>query len=408
MSPAQHWPDDVRELVDAIAGEGVSVHVAPHVGGWRVFTPGASADYDPALGQWWHKDGNGRPSTGTAALAHLLHEARSSTRAHALSARIVAAVPSASVIETTDGIEVRVGSKSVRWKRERNGWSLPSLRLFCSDDRVIDHAKQMAADAAQPVRSLEPQPSPRAQELIDLLRANEFEPEYLRDGEREYLGCNGEELYTEDGWNHWRYRDANWNEPGPRMLYRLSVKRTAGVTGNVLDTDALKRAIEAESAKQQAHATKGATTMSTIDQAKVDASEAAMRTAARQLTKLAREPLVGLLTRHLAPGDDAFRARLAAFLETELGTALLASMLSATLSALPQAPSLALPLARELRVGAMADAGGVLADVLLGPLLQVMRLYLQDPAGTPAAPALEEPKHTATEWTTAEQKEGAR
>lgn len=117
---------------------------------------------------------------------------------------------------------------------------------------------------------------------------------------------------------------------------------------------------------------------------KVDASEAAWRTAGSQFVKLAREPLVGLLTRHLAPGDDAFRARLAAFLETELGTALLASMLSASLSAMPQATGdVPQKLARELRVRAMADAGDVLADVLMSPLRQVMALYLQDPQGAP-------------------------
>ena len=157
------------------------------------------------------------------------------------------------------------------------------------------------------------------------------------------------------------------------------------------------------------HAAQGAPSMDTktlTQTIKVDASEAAWRTAGSQFVKLAREPLVGLLTRHLAPGDDAFRARLAAFLETELGTALLASMLSASLSALPQtAGDVPQKLARELRVRAMADAGDVLADVLMGPLRQVMALYLQDPQG---APQLGVATATAAEWTKAEQKEGVR
>lgn len=130
-----------------------------------------------------------------------------------------------------------------------------------------------------------------------------------------------------------------------------------------------------------------------------DAQEAAWRTAGSQFVKLAREPLVGLLTRHLAPGDEAMRGKIAAFLETELGTALLASMLSATLSTLPQTTGDAPQrLARELRVKAMADAGDVLADVLMGPLRQVMMLYLQDPGGgmlAGAAPALPDGSNTA-------------
>lgn len=153
----------------------------------------------------------------------------------------------------------------------------------------------------------------------------------------------------------------------------------------------------------------GAPTMDTktlTQTIKVDASEAAWRTAGSQFVKLAREPLVGLLTRHLAPGDDAFRARLAAFLETELGTALLASVLSASLSAMPQTTGdVPQKLARELRVRAMADAGDVLADVLMGPLRQVMALYLQDPQG---APQLGVAQTTAVDFAGVGAKEGVR
>jgi hypothetical protein len=124
-----------------------------------------------------------------------------------------------------------------------------------------------------------------------------------------------------------------------------------------------------------------------IDTLKTDATDAAWRTAGSQFVKLTREPLVGLLTRHLAPGDDAFRAKIAAFLETELGAALVASMLAAALSAMPAtAGEVPQKLARELRVRAMADAGDVMADLLMGPLRQVISLYLQDPAG--AAPTI--------------------
>lgn len=131
-----------------------------------------------------------------------------------------------------------------------------------------------------------------------------------------------------------------------------------------------------------------------VETLKADATDAAWRTAGSQFVKLTREPLVGLLQRHLAPGDDAFRAKIAAFLDTELGAALVASLLSAALAALPAtAGEVPQKLARELRVRAMSDAGDVLADLLMGPLRQVIALYLQDPAGaapTIATPALPE------------------
>jgi hypothetical protein len=123
---------------------------------------------------------------------------------------------------------------------------------------------------------------------------------------------------------------------------------------------------------------------------RADATDAAWRTAASQFLKLAREPLVGLLTRHLAPGDEALRARVAVFLTTELGSALLSGVLSAALSAMPEAagPS-ASRLARELRVRALADAGDVLADVVLGPLRQVLALSMHGlgPLGAADEPA---------------------
>jgi hypothetical protein len=117
-----------------------------------------------------------------------------------------------------------------------------------------------------------------------------------------------------------------------------------------------------------------------------DATEAAWRTAGNQLVKLTREPLVGLLSRHLGPDDESMRKKIADFLATEVGTALLTSVLSVGLSAMPatgnEAPQ---RLARELRVKAMTDMGDVVADVLMGPLRQVMSLYLQGvPANLPS------------------------
>jgi hypothetical protein len=129
-----------------------------------------------------------------------------------------------------------------------------------------------------------------------------------------------------------------------------------------------------------------------------DAQDAAWRLAGSQFVKLMRDPLVGLLSRHLAPGDESMRARIAAFLDTEIGTAMLSALLSASLSALPRAAGPTPDrLARELRVRAMTDAGDVVADLVMGPLRQVMALYLQDPgiaapSALAMAPSLEAPR----------------
>lgn len=118
----------------------------------------------------------------------------------------------------------------------------------------------------------------------------------------------------------------------------------------------------------------------------VDATEAAWRMAGSQFVKLAKEPIVALLSRHLGPGDESLRGRIAAFLDTELGTAILSGVLSAGLSAMPlPANDISQRLSRELRVRSMAATGDVIADVLMGPLRQVAVMYLQGQPGAPAA-----------------------
>lgn len=124
----------------------------------------------------------------------------------------------------------------------------------------------------------------------------------------------------------------------------------------------------------------------------VDATDAAWRMAGSQFVKLARDPVVALLSRHLGPDDPSLRARIAAFLETELGASLMSGILSVGLSAMPlPANDVSHRLSRELRVRAMAGTGDVIADVLMGPLRQVAVTYLQ------AAPKVEEEDTTPKE-----------
>ena len=123
-----------------------------------------------------------------------------------------------------------------------------------------------------------------------------------------------------------------------------------------------------------------------------DADAAAWRLAGSQFVKLAKEPLVALLSRHLGPGDDSLRARIAAFLDTEFGFAIVTALLAAGLSAVPAPPgskaaTINAKLARELRVNSMAVAADALADVLAGPMRQVIAMYLSgDPSSLMGLP----------------------
>ena len=117
-----------------------------------------------------------------------------------------------------------------------------------------------------------------------------------------------------------------------------------------------------------------------------DAKNAATRLAGKQFQKMTREPLVAFLAGQLGPNDPAVRAKVAAFLETDLGGALLAELLSLGLGLIPDGVSGDLPkvLSRELRVQAMADVGGVVADLLTDPLRKVISDMIKDVA--PEAP----------------------
>lgn len=130
-----------------------------------------------------------------------------------------------------------------------------------------------------------------------------------------------------------------------------------------------------------------------------EASDAAWRLAANQLVKLAREPVVAALSRNLAPGDDALRGRIAAFLETELGVAALTAIIAAGLTAMPHVPvpgansQTVSRLAQELRVKSMATAADVVADLLMGPLREAISTAILT-AGIP--PQLDGAKFTTS------------
>ncbi len=135
-----------------------------------------------------------------------------------------------------------------------------------------------------------------------------------------------------------------------------------------------------------------------------DAIDAAWRTAATQFVKLARDPIAAALSRKLAPGDESLRSRIAAFLETEVGTAVMSGLLSMGLSALPGGVAKVGGisqahldrLTRELRLKSMAEVADVAADLVMGPLRETLSLMVRT-AGTSIAelPATTEPEPAA-------------
>jgi hypothetical protein len=121
-----------------------------------------------------------------------------------------------------------------------------------------------------------------------------------------------------------------------------------------------------------------------VDEAKDSAVDAAWRTGGRQLVKLTQEPLVALLQRHLDLNDDSARVKIASFLSTDVGKALVGAVLSMGLAVVPgdeKLKAVTQRLARELRVESMALMGDLVAEVVMGPLRQVIALYLQDLGG---------------------------
>lgn len=117
---------------------------------------------------------------------------------------------------------------------------------------------------------------------------------------------------------------------------------------------------------------------STLEQLGHDAAEAAWRTAGSQYVKAVKEPLVALIARHLGPDDPSLRARIAGFVDSPVGEALLAALLSAGLGLVPGMGGVPAKMSRELRVRAMAGGADLALDVLAAPLREVLALYLRD------------------------------
>lgn len=111
-----------------------------------------------------------------------------------------------------------------------------------------------------------------------------------------------------------------------------------------------------------------------------DFGEAKWRVAARQITDLAKAPLLVAVTKNLGP-DDVLRQRLAQFLDSDLGEAFVQGLLGMGLSGLPFDHPALHRLARELRIEGMAGAGDVVASMVTGPVIEALAgLARQNPA----------------------------
>jgi hypothetical protein len=118
-----------------------------------------------------------------------------------------------------------------------------------------------------------------------------------------------------------------------------------------------------------------------------DATESARRLAAKQFMKMTRDPLVALLAGHIDQNDPSIKAKIAAFLDTELGGGIIAGILSMGVSMIPLEHPEMKVLASQLRIKAMTDVGDVVADLLMAPLRQVLSDFIRgEPlAALPAA-----------------------
>lgn len=124
-------------------------------------------------------------------------------------------------------------------------------------------------------------------------------------------------------------------------------------------------------------------------QIELEARAAALRTGMKQLTKLIHEPLAAALAAQLTPpGSDpsAMKAQVAAFLKSELGSAVVSAMLSLAINSIPanmipgftaERQSL---VAQELRVKAMTEVGDTLVDLVAAPLRAALAGLMTGPA----------------------------
>lgn len=116
--------------------------------------------------------------------------------------------------------------------------------------------------------------------------------------------------------------------------------------------------------------------------AKHYASEGSVRIVAKQLVARTRPILIDLLTKQFGKKDKNFAAKMSMMMESPLGAAFHAIVLSFLINAMPQKLRDKVPyverVVEELRVSAVADAGNMVAEMILGPLSELATMYFQN------------------------------
>lgn len=116
-----------------------------------------------------------------------------------------------------------------------------------------------------------------------------------------------------------------------------------------------------------------------VNGARRDGRKMATRMAGKQIVKAIQEPLVAALAAQLGPGDEALKAKIALFLATDIGKALLGGLVSAGLSAangtiIKKADQMVIcaELAEDMKIEAGAVAMDAVVDVIMGPARSII------------------------------------
>jgi tetratricopeptide (TPR) repeat protein len=132
-----------------------------------------------------------------------------------------------------------------------------------------------------------------------------------------------------------------------------------------------------------------------------DMSEAAWRVAASQTVKAT----AAVVAAKMAGGDAQLEGRIAQFLRTDLGSSMLAALVSSGLSAMGAGGGALTELSRQLRIKAMSDAGEIAAELLSGPLRAWMSAQIAGEMPSPLpfhppapAPPRQLPAPAAVPW----------
>ncbi len=118
------------------------------------------------------------------------------------------------------------------------------------------------------------------------------------------------------------------------------------------------------------------TALKVVEVAKDDTKEIALRHSAKQLAKAVQKPLVNILIQNLQlEGDPSMKTKIAAFLSTDIGFALLQGVVSVGVGMLPvpgHAKETLNQLAREMRIQAEMSVSEPVVEMLMEPVRNLL------------------------------------